>query len=250
MAGIRVAEPEVEAVVGREGLEGFGGAHLAAHPAADAGGVVEDDAGGHAGEELEHVLEPLADALGVLRGEHLGDADVGEREGQDEEAGSRAHAQHVEVGLAEVRLGYPRGPVEVEELLVVGDSALPAQHRHVLADAGLGYLRALLLRQPAPDLPRRVALLAPALPVLVEPALYERAVLVELGLPLPLRGHLGGEIVEPQVLVHGVAAYAGHPRDFGHGHPLPPHASYIIGFGHADHFPSGLLGRHRQNSNC
>lgn len=86
VAGVRVAERVGEAVVGREPAEQLGGAHAAAYPAAHAGGVVEDDPGGHAADVLEYLLERLAHALGVLAGEHLGEADVGVWEGQHEEA--------------------------------------------------------------------------------------------------------------------------------------------------------------------
>lgn len=71
--GVRVAERVGEAVVGGEPAEQLGGADATAHPAAHAGGVVEDDPGGHAADVLEYLLEGLAHALGVLAGEHLGE---------------------------------------------------------------------------------------------------------------------------------------------------------------------------------
>ncbi len=107
----------------------------------------------------------------------------------------------------------------------------------------------LLLGQARPDSLGGVALLPPALPVLVEPALDHGAVRVELGLADPLDGHLGGEVVRAEVLVDGVPADALRSRYLCHALPLPPEPSYIIYLRHADHFLSGLLGRHRQNSN-
>ena len=57
MAGVGVAEGEVEPVVGGEARERVGGADNLADPSADARGVVKHQPGGHAPAELEHGLQ-------------------------------------------------------------------------------------------------------------------------------------------------------------------------------------------------
>lgn len=71
--------------MGGEGREHLGGAEGAADATAHAGGAVEYDAPGCARHVLEYVAQHLAHALGVLAGEHLGDAHVRVGERHDEE---------------------------------------------------------------------------------------------------------------------------------------------------------------------
>lgn len=114
VARVRVAEREVEPVMRGARLEEPRRAHPAAHAAAHAGGVVEHYARWHAADVLEDVLQSLADALGVLSREHLGESDVGERERQHEEAQPAPEPVDIEVRLAEVGLGLAWLPHEVE----------------------------------------------------------------------------------------------------------------------------------------
>ena len=93
-----IAGREREAAVGGERRERLGGPHRAPGLAADAGGVVEDDAGGRAADILEYVPRRLADALGVLAGEHLGEPRVGEREREREAAQAPPRAEDAEAG--------------------------------------------------------------------------------------------------------------------------------------------------------
>ena len=114
---VGVGEAVVEAVVRGEAPEELGGDDLRADPAADLGCVVEDGAHRHAAEELERVPEPLADALGGLAPEDLGEPDVGVRERDREEVAAGDDAAHAEVRLPEVDLALAREPVEQEEPL-------------------------------------------------------------------------------------------------------------------------------------
>lgn len=81
VARVGVGEGVVEPVVRGEAAEEFREPDLGADPPADLGGVVEDRPAGDASGELEHVAEPLADALGGLAPEGLGGSHVGVREG-------------------------------------------------------------------------------------------------------------------------------------------------------------------------
>lgn len=71
--------------MGGEAPERRRGPRLGADAPAHLGGVVEDGARRHAADELEHVPGPLADALGGLAPQDLGEADVGVREGHRQE---------------------------------------------------------------------------------------------------------------------------------------------------------------------
>ena len=158
----------VEPVVGGERVEGPGGAYGAADAPADARGVVEHDPCRHPSHVPEHLLQGLADAIRVLRWEHLGEPHVGVRGGQREEAEPPAHAVDVEVRLAEVGLGLA-GSLDELEVAVGGRAALPAHLRGVVAHGGLAARHAVLVAQPLPDPSRGVAPLAPLPRVLVEP---------------------------------------------------------------------------------
>ena len=104
VARVRVAERVVEPVMGGESREHLGGPYGRAGLPADAGGVVEHYARWDAAAVLEYVAQALADALGVLAGEHLRQADVRVREGDDEVQHPPSHAADAEIGFAEVGL--------------------------------------------------------------------------------------------------------------------------------------------------
>ena len=234
VAGMRVAERVGEPVVGGERREHLRRPHGVADPAADARGVVEHDALGHAGHVLEDVAQRLAHALGVLAGEDLRHPHVGVREGHDEEAHAPADAAHVEIGLAEVGLRIAWRPVEVEVLLALR-APLEPEAPHVVAHRRLADVGPGLVAQAHPDAVGGVALLAPVALVLVEPALYERAVAVERAGPAPRgRGPLR-QVLRRQVLVDGVARHLELPGYLGDGIAVHPQLEYRIGFGHADH---------------
>ena len=118
MPGIGVAEGEGEAVMGGEGGEEPRCPDVVADAPADACRAVERYPHGHAADVLEYVPEGLAYALRVLPGEHLGQPDVGEREGEHEVAQAAPYAHHVEIGLSEVRLRLARRPDQIQEALL------------------------------------------------------------------------------------------------------------------------------------
>ena len=232
--GIGVAEREGEPVVGGERGEGLGGPDLVADPAADAGGVVEDDPGGDAAHVFEDLLERLAHALGVLGGEDLGEPHVGEREGEHEEAHPAPCADDGEVGLPEVGLRLAGAPHQVE--VGFGDaSPLGLEVVDVMPDGGLAAGDAVLVAKALPDAARGVPLLAPAPLVLVEVPLDDRPVRVEHLLPGLLHRHLRRKVGGGQLRVHGVARDADFPRDLGDGLAAFAQLAYRIGLRHADH---------------
>lgn len=202
--GIGVAEGEGEAVMGGEGGEEIRCPDAVADAPADARRVVEHDPGGHAADELEYVLESLAHALRVLPGEHLGQPDVGEREGEHEVAQAAPYAHHVEIGLPEVRLRLARRPNQVQEALLA-DAELPLQLAHIVPDGRVGDLRVLLLHQALPYALGRVALLVPALGVFFQPGDDERAVLIHDARRLAPDGRLRREIGVFEIFVYRVA---------------------------------------------
>lgn len=156
-----------------EAAEQLGGDDLRADPPADLGGVVEHGSQRHPSQELEHVPEPLADALGGLAPEHLRQPDVGVRERHHEEVAAPRDAARAGVRLPEVDLALAGQPVEQQEPplpagVELGRQLLPPPP-HVPLHGGAGALEAPLLDEPVVDPPGRVALLVPAAPVLQEP---------------------------------------------------------------------------------
>ena len=168
-AGEGVAEP----VVRREAAEEPRGPRLPADASADLGGVVEDRPPRHAANELEHVAEPLADALGRLAPEDLGEAHVGVREGDGQALAPGGHPADPEVRLAEVDLDLAGQPSQRQEPLGVPAVALAG---HLLPAApgvalhgGVAARVALLVAEPHVDPRGRVAPLAPAPAVVAGP---------------------------------------------------------------------------------
>ena len=168
-----VGEAVVQPVVRGEATEQHGGGYVRADATPDLGGVVEDGAQGHAAQELEHVSQPLADALGRLVPEHLSKPDVGVRERDHEEVAARDHPSHAEVGLAEVHLALAGRPVEQQEPLrlpgIELSCDLGAPAPHVPAHRRVRTREALLLDEPVVDPLGCVPLLVPAAPVLGKP---------------------------------------------------------------------------------
>lgn len=240
VARIRVAEREGESVVGREGAEHVGGVERVGGLAADAGGVVEHEAQRHAPEILEHVLQALADAFGVLTGEQLRQSHVRIRERDDHEILPPAHAHDVKVGLAEINLGLAGMPRQREELGFLL-AALALDLRHVMPDGRFARLASVLVTQPLVNLPAGVALLASIARVLFEVALDDAAVLVHDGSAACRSRRSGREVVLAEVFVHGVPGNAELLADCRDRLALPSHLSYRLCLGHADHFLPDLL---------
>ena len=236
VAAAGVAKREVEPVVRRERSEQLRRPEPVRHLPADAGRVVEHDACRHAADELEGVLEALADALGVLPPEHLREPDVGERERDDKVEQAGPHAVQVEVGLAEVCLGLAGGPHERQERRG-RRHALLADPCDVMADGRFRRLATVLVAQALVDPLRRVPLLAPAARVLLEVALDDRAVLVHDRLRRLLHRHREREVVSLQVLVDRVARDAHLAADPGDRLALLLELSYSLDLGHADRHP-------------
>ena len=132
VARVGVGEGVVEPVVRREAPEELREPDLAPDAPADLGGVVEDGPPRHAAGELEHVAEPLADALGRLAPEHLGGSHVGVREGDGQVLAPGDHAADPEVRLPEVDLDLAGQPAQRKEALGVPAVTLPG---HLLAAA-------------------------------------------------------------------------------------------------------------------
>ncbi len=197
--GIWVAEREREPVMGGEES---GGPHFVANAPPDARGIVKHDAGRHAADELEDVLERLPHALGVLAGEHLSQPDVGEREGEHEVA-QAPHAHHVKVSLPEVRPRLAGRPHQVQEALLA-DAELLLRSAGIVPDSRVGDLRVFLLHQALPYALGRVALLVPVLGVLFQLGDDERAVLVHDARRLAPGGRLRREIGVFEISVHRV----------------------------------------------
>lgn len=182
VAGIGVAEAVAEPVMGAAGLEQLGRSRRVRDAPADARRVVEDDLPRNPAEVLEDVAEGLADALGVLAGEELGEAHVREGEREREVAQAGAHAAQIEIGLAEVGLRLARRPRQIEVALAV---RRPAGLR--LPDIALhgadGHLGAAFRDQAVVDPLGGMALLAVVPQVVCEPLVDQGLAGVELGPP-------------------------------------------------------------------
>lgn len=132
VARVGVGEGVVGPVVRREAPEELREPGLAPDAPADLGGVVEDGPPRHAAGELEHVAEPLADALRGLAPEHLGGPHVGAREGDGRALAPGEDATHPEVRLPEADLDLAGQPARRKEALGVPAVTLPG---HLLAAA-------------------------------------------------------------------------------------------------------------------
>ena len=191
-------------------------------------------------EVLEHVLQALADAFGVLAGEQLRQTHVRIRERDGHEIQPPAHAHDVKVGLAETNLGLAGMPHQREELELLL-TALALDLRHVMLDGRLARLVPVLVAQPLVNLSASVALLAPIARVFLEFAFDDAAVLVHGGSPACRRRRYGREIVLAEVFVHGVPGNAELLADHRARLALPSHLSHRPCLGHANHFLSDLL---------
>ncbi len=201
VAGVGVAEGEVEPVVGGEARERVGGADNLADPSADARGVVKHQPGGHAPAELEHGLQALADAFRRLAPEALRQRHVGEREGDHQVVHLAHDAQHPEVAHAEVDLPLAGRPFEVEEL-VFGAFELGFALLDVGLDDCVAAVVAAFRDEPVEYPLGRVSLLGAPLPVLRKPTIYRRLERVKLR-TAPLPGlDLRGEVVHVAVFAH------------------------------------------------
>ena len=197
-------------------------------------------------DRLTLTAQPLADALGRLAPEDLREPDVGVREFHHEEVAPRDDAAHAEVRLPEVDLALAGRPVEQQESLRLAGvelgGELPAPAPHVPPDRRVRPPEPLLRDQPVEDLPRGVALLVPAAPVLAEPRvdrLREGLQQRRLGRPPDRRRPLG-EVRLPQVLPHCGLGDPGVPGYRGDARAAPPEPSDIVNLVHADHFLPGL----------
>jgi hypothetical protein len=81
VSGIWVAETDLEAIVGTKTGEQLRFMDLVHDPAADAGGIVENQEGGNPSDVVEDVHEALADTLCSLATEYLAETVIAEREG-------------------------------------------------------------------------------------------------------------------------------------------------------------------------
>lgn len=246
VARVGVGEGVVESVVGREAAEELRCPRLPADAPADLGGVVEDRPPGHAADELEGVAGPLADALGRLAPEDLGEPDVGVRGGDRRVLAPGGHAADPEVRLAEVDLDLTGQPSQCQEPLGVPAVALAG---HLLAAApdvaphgGVAARVAPLVARPHVDPRRRVALLAPVSAVVVEPGVDRPLVWREdlaLGLAPP-RG-LGRQVPHPGTLPDRRLRRADRPRNRRDWLAAPCPLAHILYLVHADHSSLALL---------
>ena len=235
-AGEGVAEP----IVRGEPAEELGDPDLGPEAPADLRGIVEHRPGRHASHELEHVPEPLADALGGLSPEHLREPDAGVGEGDGQVLSPRDDAPHPEVRLAEVDLAFAGKPAELQIALRVATAALLghllAPLLHIALHGGIGASVAVLLPQPVIHLRGGVVLLAPAAHVAIEPGVYLPGIGREqLALGRPLLRHLRRQVLHPQILPDGRLRYPGLPRDRGDALASPVPSSYTLNLVHADH---------------
>lgn len=238
VAGVGVAEAVAESVVRAARLERLGGANLVADLAPDARGVVEHDLDGHSAEVLEYVAQGLADALGVLAGEHLDQAHVGEGERENEEVEPGANAVQVEIGFPEVRLRLAGRPGQVE-MAIGPPGALELRALHVALDRAEGDVGRAFADEPVVNALRRVAPLMEVARVVVQPLVDDGLVGVDLGMRRPLLREGRAEIFPVPVFLHGVAGDALISCDFRDALAAPPSLAYRILLGHADHFLSG-----------
>ena len=241
VAGIRVGvghrEPVVRVHPGEELRLGDLAADLAAGPR----GVVEHDPVRHAAHVLEHVLEPLADALGGLAGEQPAEAHVGEGEAQREEVHAHALAAVDDVDVAEVRLRLARRPYELDERRLRRLHLGLALADVLLHDPVPARVRRLV-EQPLVDSLGAMALLAPDVQVALEDRVDEGLVRVEYGAAPRLRGHLRREVVHGQVLADRRLRDPRPPLYLRVREPLAAHVAYTLDRRHVDH-PFRLLAK-------
>lgn len=201
---------------------------------------------GHAAYELEDAAQPLADALGRLAPEDLGEPHVGVRERDGQVLAPCGHPADPEVGLADAGLDLSGQPAQLQEALGVPAVAL-AGHLlpallHVALHGGIGALVAAPVDEPHIHPHGRMALLAPVHAVIAGPGVGRLPVRRgQLALRLlPLR-RLGRQVLHPRVLPGRRLRDADCPRDRGYRLPAPRPSAHVLHPVHADHFLSGLL---------
>ena len=229
---------------------------LRADPAADLGGVVEDGAQRHASDELDHALEPLADALRGLAPENLGEPDVG--------VGNETTRKWPRVTTPRTRKSaWPkstwhspgsqssrRNPCASRASSPAASSLAPAPH--VPSDRRVGALEPLLRDEAVVDPLRGMALLAPAAPVFQEPRVDQGLEGLEQGDPgaPPISGGLSERSCSRRYFPDRGLGDPGVPGDRGDARAVPPEPSDIVDLCPRRSFPFPASNRrNRSNDN-
>lgn len=161
VAGVGVAVPARAPVVHPELGEQPGLRHLAADHPAGFGRVVQHERGRHPPDPLEHLAQPVAQALGALRQHRRAVAGVGVRQRDDEGLGVRGPPADHAPEVAEVDLRGARRPDELQVAAAPGRRrAVPPPAGDEAADARVRPGVAALGDRPVVDPPGGAALLA------------------------------------------------------------------------------------------
>ena len=231
-AGIRVAEPGLDPVAGKERVEHLGERHMPLRVAVSrSGGVVEHEHGRHAADVPEHQEQPVAQAFRVLPGHarHVPHVRVGERDHQAVVLDPFARdpgPRHPEIDL--------RGPgrplqfaVSVRRRLV----GLPPPP-HVPLGRGVLPVVVRLGQQTVVDPARGVPLLAGHQPVGLQPPVHQMRVRVDLRTVSAVHRRLGGAVLHARVPRDRGTVHVQPARYLGMGHALPVKPPDILLFGH------------------
>ena len=240
VAGVGVAVPGLEAVVGPELRERPRLGDLAADHPARLGGVVEDHHPGGAPPALEYLGQPRAHALRRLRARRDALAVVRARQRRRQQLEVELLAGDDGAEVAVVGLAGPRRPLELQVALAAARRPRLPPVEHEPADRRVGPLVAPLVDEPVEDPLGGVALLAGRTEVGLEHRLDPGLVALERWPPPPLgqRG-LRRHVLHVGVLRDGVAAHPQSLRDLRPRHAVGVHRAYIIpyvqGHGHLLH---------------
>jgi hypothetical protein len=230
VAGVGVAVPARASVVHPELGEQPRLRHLAPDHPAGLGGVVQDERGGRPPDPLEHLAQPVAQALGALRQHRRAVAGVGVRQRDDEELRVQGPPADHAPEVAEVDLGGARRPDELQVSVAPGRRRMvPPPAGDEAADARVGPAVAALGDQPVVDPPGGVALLARRPEVGLEHRGDPIGVRVGGGMR-PRLGHRRGgrHVLLVGVLGHGVARHGEPAGDLRPRHAHGVHLSYIL----------------------
>ena len=160
VSGIWVAETDPEAIVGTKTGEQLRFMDLVHDPAADAGGIVENQEGGNPSDVVEDVHEALADTLCSLATEYLAETVIAEREGNREVFPAHTIGIFVKISFAEVNL--PASGIPHKFLCAFGLDILTDLLDELL-DGIIASGESVFVRKPVVDPLRGVALLGPVI---------------------------------------------------------------------------------------
>ena len=184
-------------------------------------GVVVEDALGRPAQEGKGRDVAVQEGLGGLRRVGLDEASVAVGQVQDKVVGLLLYSADYDQSLAEVALGVARRVGERHEHFLRPPPMLP----HVVLDRGVSPTEPVLVPEPLKDALGRVALLSGDPVIIIQDAVDDAGVGLQLGAPGRSLPPVARRRRVGQHLAHRVPVQTEHPGGFPNAHPLHHHPS-------------------------